>query len=299
MNSQTTGQQTIEPVHPFDIMKPEWEVNRKSVRVDSLIARHDIEPPDKLVFPPTTHHAILFQLSYGDKQVTHIGDKKHEGVFNSGEFFLHPANRSAFYSWSTTDEAIALIIEPTYLYRLATETKCLNPNKIELRPIVCDRDPHIEYIARSFMSEMQNEGIGGRLYTEALATQLGIHLLRNYCTATLQPKQYNGGLPPSKLQAAIDYIQANLEYKISLDTLGRVTKISPYHFARLFRQSTGFTPYQYVLQQRIELGKQLLRQEQLQISEISIICGFANQSSFTTTFRKLVGVTPKTYRKGL
>lgn len=299
MNLPKTEQQTLEPVNPFDIFKPEWEVNRKSVRVDSLVVKHDIEPPDKLSFPPITHHMILFQLSHGDEQVTHIGDEQYEGAFDSGQFFLHPANRSAFYSWSTTDEAIAFIIEPTYLYRLATETECLCPNKIELRPIVCDRDPHIEYIARSFMSEMQSEGLGGRLYGEALATQLGVHLLRNYCTTPLQLKQYNGGLSPSKLQAAIDYIQANLENKISLDTLGRVTKTSTYHFARLFKQSTDFTPYQYVLLQRIELGKQLLRQEELQISEISIICGFANQSAFTTAFRKLVGITPKIYRKQL
>lgn len=299
MNQTQTEQQTSEPVNPFNLFKPEWEVNRKSVRVDSLVVKHDIEPPDEISFPPITHHMILFQLSHGTEQISYIGDEKYEGCFPINEFFLHPANWSGYYSWKTTDEAIAFILEPTYLRRLAEETECLNPDKIELRPVLCDRDPNIKYIARSFLNEMQSEGLGGRLYSEALATQLGIHLLRNYCAFPLKLKQYEGGLSSRKLQAAIDYIQANLESKIGLDNLAKITKTSPYHFSRLFKRSTGLTPYQYVLQQRIELGKQLLRQEELPIAEIALICGFGNQSSFTTAFRKLVGITPKAYRQKL
>ena len=171
-------------------------------------------------------------------------------------------------------------------------------NYIELNPILCDRDPKLGYIARSFLAEMENDGIGGRLYSETLAIQLGIHLLRNYCTLPIKLKQYNGGLSSRKLQAAIDYIQANLEHKIGLNNLAKITKISPYHFSRLFKQSTGLTPHQYVIQQRIELGKKLLQQENLPITEIALMCGFAGQSSFTTAFRKLVGVTPKSYQVG-
>ena len=297
MNLETTGQQTSKLVNPLDIIKPEWEVSRKSVNLGSLIAKHDIEPPDEIVFPPTTHHMLLVQLTRGDEQLTRIGSKEYSGIFSSGEFVLHPANIPALYSWSTTDEAVIFILEPDFLTRLARETEVLYPEKIELKPILCDRDAHIEYIARCFLHEMQTEGLGGRLYSEALATQLGIHLLRNYSVLPIKPKQYRGGLSPSKLQVAINYIQANLEYKIGLDDLAKVTKISPYHFSRLFKQSTGLTPYQYVIQQRIELGKQLLGQENLSISEISLICGFANQSSFTSAFGKFVGVTPRIYRK--
>lgn len=296
MNPQTTGQQVSKAINPFDLFKPEWEVSRKSVHVDLFIAKHDIEPPDEIVFPPISHHMMLFQLSHGTKQLTQIGDEEYQGEFAVGEFFLQPANRSGFYSWESTDEAVGFIIEPAFLSRIARETECLNPDKIELKPVLCDRDPHIEYIARSFLKEMQTEGLGGRLYSEALATQLAINLLRNYSTFPLKLKQYNGGLSPNKLQTVTDYIQANLEHKIGLDDLAKITKTSSYHFSRLFKQSTGLTPYQYVIQQRIELGKRLLEKEDLPISEIALICSFASQSSFTTAFRKLVGVTPKSYR---
>jgi AraC family transcriptional regulator len=59
----------------------------------------------------------------------------------------------------------------------------------------------------------------------------------------------------------------------------------------------GMTPHQYVIQQRIERARILLRDPSLSISEISLACGFTNQSHFTRLFRKHTGVTPKTYRE--
>ena len=255
MNSPKPEQQILEPVHPLEFFKPEWTVSQKSISLDSLIVQHNIQTPDELTPHLLTHHFIALHLSYGTYQVSRIAEQQYEGSFGKGQFFLQPANVSASYSWSTTDESIAFLLEPTFLSRIARETECLNPEQIELSPILCDRDSNIEYIARSFLNEMQNDGIGGRLYSETLATQLGIHLLRKYCTFPIKLKQYSGGLSQQKLQTSIDYIQANLEAKIKLDDLSQLTNISSYHFCRLFKRSTGLTPYRYVLQQRIELGK--------------------------------------------
>ena len=286
-------------VHPLDIFKPEWEVDRRSVCLDSFIVTHDIQPSDEIEIPPLSHHLLSLPLTSNSLQITHIDDLKYEGSAACGDFFLQPSTYSGFYAWEDTDRTVAFIIQPNFLSRIAEQTECLNPARIELRPIVIGRDPIIEQIARSFLGEMQTEGLGGRLYSETLATQLAIHLLRQYCAFDIKLKQYNGGLSPRKLQTVIDYIETNLEEKIGLDALAKITQTSPYHFSRLFKQSTGITPYQYVIQQRIELGKQLLKKEELPIAEIAIMCGFANQSSFATAFRRLVGITPRNYRMNI
>jgi AraC family transcriptional regulator len=70
-----------------------------------------------------------------------------------------------------------------------------------------------------------------------------------------------------------------------------------YHFSRLFKQSTGLSPYQYVTNSRIEKAKRLLVQTEEAINQIGQQVGFPNQSHFTNVFRKAMGVTPKAYRE--
>lgn len=211
---------------------------------------------------------------------------------------MHPASYSAGYSWKTTDEVVSITMKPDFLYDIAEQSE-INPDRIELTPILKARDPLLGQIVGSFLREMKTEGLEGRLYGETLATQLAIHLLIKYSIYPLELKQYGQGLSSSKLQTVMEYIEANLANKISLNDLAGVAKISSSYFLRQFKQSTGITPHQFVTQRRIELGKRLLKQEKLPIIEIAIRCGFANPSSFAKTFRKVVGTTPKAYQKQL
>lgn len=287
-----------ELVDPSLYFQPEWEVNRQTVKMDSLIVRHDIASPGAVSIREANYHHIAYELSPTTAKVTCIGDDEYAGIFERGEFCLCPAHYSASYSTESTDEVIAMTMKSDFLSDIAEQSECLNPDRIELTPILKNRDPLLGQIASSFLREMNVEGLGGRLYSETLATQLAIHLLRNYSISPLQLKQYSGGLSPSKLQTVIDYIEANLANCIGLNDLARIAQISPSYFLRLFKQSTGTTPHRYVTKRRIELSKRLLKEE-LPIVEVAIMCGFASQSSFAKAFRRVVGVTPKTYRQQL
>jgi len=108
--------------------------------------------------------------------------------------------------------------------------------------------------------------------------------------------QVQAGLPPSKLQKILDYIQTHLNQELSLSRLSNEIGITPYYFARLFKQSTGTSVHQYVIQQRVERAKQLLHQSELSIAEVSIACGFANPSHLAMHFKRIVGVSPKKFR---
>jgi AraC family transcriptional regulator len=99
------------------------------------------------------------------------------------------------------------------------------------------------------------------------------------------------------LEQVIDYIKVNLAQDLSILDLASLTSMSESHFSRSFKQSVGIAPYQYLMQQRVERAKQLLKQQAISISDIALDCGFANQTHLTKVFRQMTGVTPKAYQK--
>lgn len=105
-----------------------------------------------------------------------------------------------------------------------------------------------------------------------------------------------GGLPRYKLRRAAEFIEAHASQVIRIEDIARSVGVSRYHFHRQFKKSTGLTPHQYIVQKRIDRAKSLLSRSDLPIIEVGARVGFADQSHFTTTFRKLTSMTPRAYR---
>ena len=146
-------------------------------------------------------------------------------------------------------------------------------------------------------AELLAGGLGSRLLAESLGNVLAVHLLRHFSAAGPADDRPGGVLPRHKLRAVIDYIHEHLDAELSLDHLAAVAHVSPYHFARLFKNSTGLPPHQYVIARRVERAKELLRdRERLPLAEVAAEVGFADQSHFTRHFKRLVGVTPRRFR---
>ena len=107
-----------------------------------------------------------------------------------------------------------------------------------------------------------------------------------------------GTLPGCRLQRVTEYIQQNLDKDLSLAELAGAVYMSPYHFARLFKRSTGMPPHRFVIRQRIDRARACLATPDLPIAEISRMVGFRTASHFSTVFRRVTGVTPGGYRTG-
>jgi AraC family transcriptional regulator len=105
-----------------------------------------------------------------------------------------------------------------------------------------------------------------------------------------------GTLPLCRLQRVTEYIQQNLDKDLRLAELAALVYMSPYHFARLFKCTTGVPPHRFVVRQRIARASAFLATPELSVAQISRMVGFRTPSHFATVFRRVTGVTPRRYR---
>lgn len=205
---------------------------------------------------------------------------------------VYPADRSYKVRWIGNSEFIHCYLDPQSLSNIAYES--VNPDRLELMLQFFRPDALIYQILLALKTELETNPSNSRFYAESAATFLAAHLIKHY--ATSKPVfQEHTGLSQYKLRRAIDYIQAHLAEDLSLETMATEIDMSRYYFCRLFKISTGITPYQYLTKCRIERAKVLLLQEKLSVADVAVEVGFGNQSNFAKHFKRLVGVTPKKF----
>jgi AraC family transcriptional regulator len=168
--------------------------------------------------------------------------------------------------------------------------------QLSLIPSLLVRDQFLVEIAKSLYREIKI-GACNELFTQSVATLTATHLVRTYSGQHGCLPMYRGGLGPAREKRIRAYIVEHLSEELSLEELARVVEISPNYLISLFRDSMGMTPHRYVIQQRLERARELLGQPALTLLEVAQRCGFPDQSRFTTTFRRYLGVTPGQFRR--
>lgn len=213
----------------------------------------------------------------------------------AGNLCLTPAGQLVGAHWDKPLDNMGILLKPEFVRAVAAENRF--SADFEFREIYKDNDPLIQQIGFALLAETNPATTAGNLYVDSLVQTLTLHLLKNYSNAASIRENTSGGLSGYRLRRVREFIDANLEEDLSLAELAEVADLSQFHFARAFRKSTGQTPQQYLMQQRIERAKQLLSKNDLPIVEISLRTGFKNQSHFTTLFRKFTNHTPKLWRE--
>jgi AraC family transcriptional regulator len=158
-------------------------------------------------------------------------------------------------------------------------------------------NPQIEHLILALKAELEEGCPNGALYGESLAMALAVCLLKQYSYSQPSSRVYRGGLPPYRLKHIIEFIHAHLDGRLSLVEMAALAHMSVAYFIIAFKQSTGLTPHQYVLESRISQAHQLLKYTTLPLSAIAARLGFASQSHFTAVFRKHTGLTPRAYQQ--
>jgi len=241
-------------------------------------------------------HVIVINISHS---IT--GEYKKEGRFQRlfkerGAISLFPSHQPFSQRLKVERGAFAnvlfLALNPVFISRVAEGLE-LDANRIELIEKRRSTDPALHHIAMALRAGVQSGAALDRMYGEALSTALAVHLLREYGAAVRGPKRPYGGLPREKLVRAVEYIQDQLDTDLTVSGIAQAVGLSPDHFTRLFKESTGQSPHRYVVEARVRKAKELLTTGKFTISEAAFHVGFADQSHLTRQFKRVFGLPPK------
>lgn len=168
------------------------------------------------------------------------------------------------------------------------------PGPIVHGPLALDTAP-----ARALVSDLLAEALaqfeGDRQHARRCLEQ-AILLADGRQTAAVSSK---GALADWQLRRAVDHINRNLGSPLRIEDVARVVKLSPSYFSRAFRITTGESYTDYVMRARIALAQRLLLSTDTSISEIALMCGLSDQAHLTRLFRRVVGLPPSRWRRGV
>jgi AraC family transcriptional regulator len=246
--------------------------------------------------PKHDHSSILLsmQLSASLRLDWRSGRGAGSAQVDAGSLTLHGLSSCDRSLWTGSYDRLLFELDPVQLERL-TEGR-FPGGRVDVAERWIFKDARIEYLLRTLQVELQQGVLTGRIFGEQVGNTLAILLAEQYTIVTPGMFASCGRLPKSRLNMVYEYVEANLSRDISLSALASTAAMSPFYFARIFKQTTGITPHQYVVQRRIERAKELLRDPNISVFEVGIRVGYLDPKHFRDLFRRVVRATPTEYR---
>lgn len=251
---------------------------------------------DNYAAQPTSDHCIGFSLRQHGQVNRFYGTRKSGTSEHARTTTIMPAGHGSVWQCDEDTEVLHVYLDDDVLRRHINDTHEVDPGSIELLDTMGAADPFLTRLAPLLLQQLSEPQHTTQLMLDGIEQVIAAHLIGTYSSSVHQVES-DPPLDASTITKVMDYMRAHLEDDISLEDLAAQTSMSLFSFARAFKASTGVSPHQMLLAERVARTSDLLRNSDMTLAEIAYAVGFSSQSHMTTTFAKQMGVTPGRYRK--
>jgi AraC family transcriptional regulator len=264
---------------------------------DEPVARWFASRDGEFDMPGCRDHRITFRAA-GTASITRIVDGRAVTArCVPGTISVQPSLRETRWQVRGSGDLLQIYVRQSVIDRILAESgDGKDSGAVEIQEVLGGHCAPLHDLCSSLLREAVDGGFATRLYTDTLGLLAAILLLRHCSSLTPAPAPAAGGLPSWRLRRVIEFIDENLDHNVGLEKLAEMAGLSPAHFARMFKQSTGAPPHRFVLERRIAKARALLTATDMRIVDVALSLGFASQEHFSTTFKRLCGATPRAFR---
>lgn len=278
------------------LLRPEHaiQVSSDALGWDSVYASLQHERPYEAEFGAVDDCLVILHLGGPVGVERRLGSKRERRVVPAGGLFILPGGVDFGVRLEGELDSLHIYLRNALLREVASELGMGAGTSIA--PSLGEPDLLTEHLALGVREALLSGDPGANVFADYLSNALAARLLRRYSGTPARPKDRAGGLSQQQLQRVVDLMEARLDQPLSLAELAGACALSPSHFARRFKQTTGTPPHQYLIRMRIERAKRLLRTS-MTIAEVALECGFTHQEHLTSVFRRATGLTPAVFRR--
>jgi AraC family transcriptional regulator len=227
------------------------------------------------------------------------GEHVERATLEPRRFGSVPSGRTATFRLEGNPDIQHVYLRQQMLEEVAVDVFDADPAVVEVVPHLAFADPLLEQLVVALLGLVRHDTAlpTDGLYADHLLRMIGIHVLRTQSNlATARVATSAADATAGRLEAARAHIERSLHEPLSLATIASAVGIRAHVLAPAFKARFGVPLHQYVIAQRVERARTLLRDSDRPIAAVAIECGFSSQSHLTTAFRRAVGTTPAAYR---
>lgn len=287
---------SYQDVYPSDAILRSFDLVRP--RAAELLNLEYFEAePARMPHEVFDQHHLLLNLRETSMRVENWRDGMHRDfTYLPGEIILTPAGIRSGWHWHDRSKVIVITIMPAMLDRFATSELglVLCPRQLRDAPQALDAD--LCQAGTMLLDALRTRATGSEVMYESLARIFLVKLVQRYGEVRSEALDFSRGFTASHYKRVLDFVADRFGGPITIEDMARVAGLSPAHFSRLFKEVLGDSPYQFVMDYRVEQAKRMLGERGRPMIDIALACGFADQAHFSRVFKRLTGKTPGAFR---